>query len=243
MRLLLVGRFCTISEEALEGFVAFVFKAGDDAASPKNYHPITLLNADYRLSAKVLNARLAPMLAIQDLGAGQSNQPAFSGALIGDNIAFLQLLPEVLHAIVGRGLPTSAVLAFLDFQKASDFAHSPCDKAALETVGAADGFLRWTSAPLSSIRAAAIVYGHMSVPSGPMGGWCAPGLAPIAVLLAAALQCLLKECPSVGAEVIPGHVVHASHQYADDTRPLHRGPWTPNHSSGTWTQTSSKSLS
>ena len=33
------------------------------------------------------------------------------------------------------------------------------------------------------------------------------------------LLCWLKECPSVGVEVIPGYIVHAT-QYADDTQPL-----------------------
>ena len=88
-----VGHLGTIPEEILEGVVSLIFKAGD-AASPGNYRPIMLLNTDYRLLAKVLNARLAPVLA-RTLGPEQS---AFlPGRLIGDNVAFLQMLPEVLH--------------------------------------------------------------------------------------------------------------------------------------------------
>ena len=46
----------------MDGIVVPVFKAGD-AASPGNYRPITLLNTDYRLLTKILNARLDPALA------------------------------------------------------------------------------------------------------------------------------------------------------------------------------------
>ena len=214
-----VGQLGTIPEEMLEGVVSPIFKAGD-AASPGNYRPITLLNTDYRLLAKVLNARLSPVLA-RTLGPEQS---AFlPGRLIGDNVAFLQLLPEVLRANAGRGLPTSAVLAFLDFRKAYDTVSRSFLFAAMEAMGAGEGFIRWTSTLLSSTRAAAVVNGHVS----PQVKWTAgvrqgcPLSPSLYLFVAAALQCWLKECPSVGVEVTPGHVVHAT-QYADDTQPLLR---------------------
>ena len=214
-----VGQLGTIPEEMLEGVVSPIFKMGD-AASPGNYRPITLLNTDYRLLAKVLNARLAPVLG-RTLGPEQS---AFlPGRLIGDNVAFLQLLPEVLRANVGRGLPTSAVLAFLDFRKAYDTVSRSFLFSVMKAMGAGEGFLRWTSTLLSSTRAAAVVNGHVS----PHVQWAAgvrqgcPLSPSLYLFVAAALQCWLKECPSVGVEVTPGHVVHAT-QYADDTQPLLR---------------------
>ena len=214
-----IGHLGTVPEEMLEGVVTPVFKAGD-AASPGNYRPITLLNTDYRLLAKVLNARLTPVLA-RTLGPEQS---AFlPGRLIGDNVAFLQLLPEVLRANAGRGLPTSAVLAFLDFRKAYDTVSRSFLFAAMEAMGAGGGFLHWTSALLSSTRAAAVVNGHVSSPV----QWAAgvrqgcPLSPSLYLFVAAALQCWLRECPSVGVEVTPGHIVHAT-QYADDTQPLLR---------------------
>ena len=78
-----------------------------------------------------------------------------------------------------------------------------------------------TSTLLSSTRAAAVVNGHVS-PQVQCSAGVRQGcpLSPsLYLFVAAALQCWLKECPSVGVEVTPDHVVHAT-QYADDTKPL-----------------------
>jgi hypothetical protein len=188
----------------LDGVVVPIYKAGD-AAVPGNYRPITLLNSDYRLLTKILNARLAPVLA-RTLGPEQT---AFlPGRLIGDGISFMRLLPEVLKANAARGLPSSLFCR-------------PFLRAAMGALGAGPGLIRWTSTLLSSTKAAANVNGHISQPV----SWTAgvrqgcPFSPALYLFIAAALLCWLKECPSVGVEVIPGRVMHAT-QYADDTQPL-----------------------
>ena len=155
-----IGQLGSTPEEMLDGVVVPIFKAGD-AAQPGNYRPITLLNTDYRLLAKILNSRLTPALA-QALGPEQT---AFlPGRLIGDNIAFMQMLPEVLRSNAARGLPTSAALAFLDFRKAYDTVSRSFLFAAMSAMGAGPGLIRWTSALLSSTKAAAMVNGFVSPP-------------------------------------------------------------------------------
>ena len=212
-----IGQLGDIPAEMLDGIVVPIFKAGD-AAFPGNYRPITLLNTDYRLLTKILNARLAPALA-KTLGPEQT---AFlPHRLIGDGISFMQLLPEVLKANAARGLPSSAVLAFLDFRKAYDTVSRTFLRAAMEALGAGPGLIRWTSTLLSSTKAAANVNGHISQPicwtAGVRQG--CPLSPALYLFVAAALLCWLKECPSVGVEVIPGRIMHAT-QYADDTQPL-----------------------
>ncbi len=76
-----------------------------------------------------------------------SNETAFlPGRLIGDNIAFFQLLPELLRSNAQHGTqPTSAALAFLDFRKAYDIVLRPFLFAVMEATGAGPGLARWVT--------------------------------------------------------------------------------------------------
>ena len=71
------------------------------------------------LLAKLLAACLGPVLAA---AIGPEQTAFLPGRLIGDNITFLQLLPDCLrlnHTLYPN-LPSSAALIFLDFRKAYD---------------------------------------------------------------------------------------------------------------------------
>jgi hypothetical protein len=112
--------------------------------------------SDYRLLARVLATRLGPALA----PAIEAAQTAFlQGRQIGENILFLQLLPDLL-----RGEGRSAAVAFLDFQKAYDTVSRPFLFAAMEAMGAGEGLLRWVQLLLADTRAAADVNGWVSTP-------------------------------------------------------------------------------
>ena len=214
------GRTGSLPQHFLDGVLSPIFKS-DDAANLANYRPITLLNTDYRLLAKVLATRLAPVLATV-VGAEQT---AFlPGRLIGDNIAFLQLLPELLRSNAQHGTqPTSAALAFLDFRKAYDTVLRPFLFAVMEATGAGPGLARWAMLLLSHTAAAANVNGHISAPmvyeAGVRQG--CPLSPTLYLFIAWALSCWLKTCPAVGLEVTPGHKVYGM-QYADDASPILR---------------------
>jgi hypothetical protein len=203
----------------LDGIVHPFHKAGD-AADPANYRPITLLNTDYRLLAKILAARMGPVLAA---AIGPEQTAFLPGRLIGDNITLLQLLPEQLrrNAALANGLPSSVAVALLDFRKAYDTVSRPFLLVVMEAVGAGAGLIAWARVVLGDTSAAADVNGHVSglvrYEAGVRQG-CP--LAPLLYLFVAwALACWLKTCPAVGVEVRQGEVIHGD-QYADDAHPL-----------------------
>lgn len=160
------------------GVIRALPKKGD-LAEPANYRPITLLNADYRLLARVLASRIAPALAT----VVAPSQTAFlPGRRIGENVLFLQLLPGLLRAGLAGGdgasgsgasasaapaaaaarSPQQAAVAFLDFAKAYDTVQRPFLFAAMEAMGAGDGLMRWVRLLLLETKASAVVNGWNS---------------------------------------------------------------------------------
>ena len=214
-----IGTTGTLPAGFLEGAVCPFFKAGDDA-DPACYRPITLLNTDYRLLAKLLAARLGPVLAAS---IGPEQTAFLPGRLMGDNVTFLQLLPDTLrlnHSLRPH-LPSSAALIFLDFRKAYDTINRDFLYAIMAEVGAGPDLIRWARLLLSSTSACAVVNGHVSEPH-PYTAGVRQGcpLAPLLYLFISwALTCWLHACPAVGVEVRPGQVLRGD-QYADDTHTL-----------------------
>ena len=202
----------------LEGVVCPIFKSGE-RADVANYRPITLLNSDYRLMTKILATRLSPVLAA---AIGPEQTAFLPGRLIGDNIAFLQLLPEQLRCNLRKeGLSQTGVLAFLDFRKAYDTVSRDFLFQVMRTVGAGQGLLKWAETLLTDTTAAAEVNGCVSAKEAYKAGvrqGCP--LAPALYLFVAwALACWLRTCPSVGLTLGPGRVVYGT-QYADDAQVL-----------------------
>ena len=213
-----VGRTGQTPAGFTDGVLIVLFKKGD-TADAANYRPITLLNTDYRLLAKVLASRAAAVLS----GVISPEQSAFlPGRIIGDNIMLLQLLPACLRA-EGR----SAVVAFLDFVKAYDTVNREFLFAVMRTMGAGDGFLKWVRTLLSHTQFVALVNGFASAPAVSAEGvrqGCP--LAPLLYLFVAqALQCFLHvtaTTASSGIGIQLAGALRCSSQYADDTQVLLR---------------------
>ena len=94
-----------------QGLIVLLHKSGDPL-DPANYRPITLLNTDYRIFAKILASRLSHHLS----AIVEPEQTAFlRGRLIGENVHLLQLLPHLLSHH-----HRWAIVAFCDFHKAYD---------------------------------------------------------------------------------------------------------------------------
>ena len=203
-----IGASAQAPASFLEGVIVTLFKKGD-RADPASYRPITLTNADYRLLAKILVHRLAPVL---DDVIPQSQTAFLRKRLIGDNVLLLQLLPTYLQA-AGRG----GLVAFLDFYKAYDTAHRPFLLKVMEAVGVGPGFLHWASLLMSGTTSFAVVNGFWSPRVGIADGvrqGCP--LAPLLYLfIALALLCWLE---SEGFGVPVRGALLAALQFADDAQ-------------------------
>lgn len=190
-----------------DGVITILHKAGD-RTDPANYRPITLLNSDYRLYAKVLALRLNPVLAdIID-----PEQTAFvPGRQIGENIMTLQCLPLLL-----RRQQRHAFVVFCDFRKAYDTVDRDFLLRAMRELGVGEAFAGLVHRLLLGTRARAVVNGHVSTPAAFAAGvrqGCP--LAPLLYLfIAQALQRFLQR-RGIGIDVA-GRAL-AALQYADDT--------------------------
>lgn len=135
-----------------KGAIVVIYKSGS-RADPASYRPITLLNTDYRLLAKLLAYRLKSVQA----KVIEPEQTAFlPDRCIGDNIMLLQLLPHALPA------SSEAVAVFLDFTKAYDTVSRPFLYRLLQEAGLGGGFLRWVQLLLQQTLSCAVVNGHIS---------------------------------------------------------------------------------
>jgi hypothetical protein len=76
----------------LDGVIVAIFKKGQ-RTNPADYRPITLLNTDYRVLAKVLAFRLK---SVQGKLIGREQTAFLPGRHIGENVMMLQLLPHAL---------------------------------------------------------------------------------------------------------------------------------------------------
>lgn len=191
------------------GRVAPIYKAGD-AAQASNYRPITVLNADYKILAKVLTQRFGRALA-NSIGTEQS---AFlPGRHIGDGIALAQLLPAALSL---NQQPGAVVL--LDIAKAYDTVDRAFLYQVMRAHGASDGMVRWVQLLLQDTRAVACIHGHVSrAASWQAGVRQGCPLSPLLYLyVGEALACWLRSHPQLGV-VVDGQR-YVSNHFADDTK-------------------------
>ena len=206
-----IGSTHTMPRGFTLGAIVTLHKKGDRTEAG-NYRPISLLNADYRLLAKVLANRLKAAL---DPVIAPEQSAFLTGRDIGDNILTQQCTHRVLKRERRR-----AVVAMLDFYKAYDTISRPFLFEVMRIMGAGDSFLAWTQLLLSDTRAVAVVNGHRSAPV-PFEAGVRQGcpLSPLLYLfIGQALLVWLKHraaTAGVGVEVDGEQLVAVQH--ADDT--------------------------
>ena len=94
------------------GVITLIPKEDSDLSSLANWHPITLLNIDYKIASKVIAKRLEKVL----MCLINPDQTGFiKGRYIGQNI---RLINDILEQTKLRNIP--GILLQLDFQKAFD---------------------------------------------------------------------------------------------------------------------------
>ena len=172
-----------------------------------NYRPITLLNTDYRLLAKILAGRLAQVLGSV---IGLEQNAFLPGRQIADNVRLLQLLPHALP------VDSEGVVAFLDFRKAYDTVSRAFLFRLLELAGLGGDFLMWVKLLLHDTRSRACVNGFVSNPvSFKAGVRQGCPLAPLLYLLVGQALLLYLKSKQLGIQV-GGRLITAN-QFADDT--------------------------
>ena len=135
------------------GLIVLIFKGGDrDPCNLASYRPITLLNNDYRLLARVLCSRFArPLCAVIDV-----TQTAFlPGRWIGDNV--LTHLEEMAYLTTGG---QEACMVFLDFEKAYDRCERGWLYRCMERMGFPAIAVRWVRIMLAGTCAKVSLNGH-----------------------------------------------------------------------------------
>ena len=214
-----IGRSKRTPAGFLDGRVSALFKAGDPTVLG-NYRPLTLLNTDHKLLAKVLANRWSPVLSRT---VGQEQSAFLPGRHIGDRIWFLMLL--LLRPPVSGG-----AVALLDIVKAFDTIDRQFLYAMLREVGAG-AFVPWLQLLLTNTSACVVINGaaselvewHAGVRQG------CPFSPLLYLLVAWALSCHLQATPGIGIRV--GGVTHHCGLFADNTdvflpstRPRHVQP-------------------
>ena len=189
-----------------EGLITVLHKKGD-RQQPLNYRPISLLNTDYRLLAKVLaNRFLGPMSR-----ALPPSQTAFLlGRRIGENVQTFRALAELLME-----KEETAYLLFCDFAKAYDTIDRSFLLQVMERTGVGWATLHWIKLLLSNTTSRALVNGFISNPE-PFERGVRQGcpLAPLLYLFVAHSLFDLLEAKGHCLEM-PGLTI-TSQQYADD---------------------------
>jgi hypothetical protein len=189
------------------GVVIGIFKAGDTTLAA-NYRPITLLNTDYRLLARVLATRLQQVL-------GQAISPTQTAFIkkrrIGHNIITVQLL---LHALPAD---STVVAALLDFAKAYDTLDRPFLVELMHAMGVDLAYCRWVKTLLTNTRACACMNGFVSgmrmFYAGVRQG-CP--LSPLLYLFVG--EALLQYLQSKGIHITIHGIQLSATQFADDTQ-------------------------
>ena len=178
-----------------EALIALIFKKGG-RLDHKNWRPISLLNGDYKLCARVLAGRLLKVIATVVAPEQTCGVP---GCYIGENVAFLR---DVLELANEYNLPVA--LLSLDQEKAFDCVDWPF--LFTTKMGFGDSFIRWVRLLYTDVRSSVLVNGYTSCLCKPSRGVCqgCPSFPPFCMfflwkcwLLTSAVILILLVCASL----------------------------------------------
>jgi len=212
----------TLSPSQREGCTILLYKGEGLRTHVSSYRPITLLNADYKLLAKLLATRVGP--ALQEVI--HPTQTAFvPGRWIGENI-----LAHMDECDLLQQVPVPAAIVFTDFSKAYDTLDRGWLRRCLVHMGFPAPFLRWVDLLLASNTNRLLVNGWLSS-SFPLHGGVrqgCPASPPLYIVATQPLAAVLRhlERQHVARPIaLPGISVEVSWQHADDLT-LHLEPST-----------------
>ena len=193
-----------------QGVISLLPKDGKDLAHLKNWRPITLLNVDYKILAKVLAGRCKQLLH-------KLISPDQNGFVperyIGVNITkTMHILEEC------KRLNMNALLVNVDFEKAFDCLEWPFIKKSLEFFGFPSQYINWIMTLYHNISTCILNNGNISTFFEPERGvrqGC-PISPYLFVLAAETLALYLKQKSKIEGITINNTTFLLS-QFADDT--------------------------
>jgi hypothetical protein len=203
-----IGNLASTPAGFLDGVIVGIFKEGtNDPTIAASYRPITLLNIDYRLLAKIMAERLQVVL---DKAISPTQTAFVRGRRIGHNIITAQLL---MHALPDD---SQLVAALLDFSKAYDTIHRPFLLSVMAAMGVGPDYCQWVATLLSHTCACGYVNGFTSRQLEFFAGvrqGCP--LSPVLYLFVA--EALLRFLKAKGVKATVHGVDLTATQFADDT--------------------------
>ena len=143
-----------LSFEQKRGVLRLIPKKGKDLTNVKNWRPISLLNTDYKLLTHILAIRLQKILHTI-ISKDQSGY--LKGRNIGTNI---RSIFDVID--ISEKTNSSALLAFLDFEKAFDKLNWKFLQKTLKSFGFGDSFNKWVKILYTDIESCIINNGITS---------------------------------------------------------------------------------
>ncbi len=143
-----------LSLEQKRGIITLIPKKMKNRLYLKNWRPISLLNTDYKLLAKLLACRVRKVLQYLI----DSDQTGYiSGRFIGQNI---RTVDDILYFCENENLP--GIILTVDYEKAFDSLNWNFMLKALELFNFGGNFTRWVSVLYNNVEAAVTNNGHVS---------------------------------------------------------------------------------
>ena len=193
------------------GVISLSFKKGD-RLDPKNWRPISLLNVDYKLAARVIAGRL---LKVIHLVVDKDQTCGVPGRYIGENVA---LLRDVVYYCTSFNVP--AAILSLDQEKAFDRVDWDFMRATLSSMGFGPFFISWVNLFYHRVQSAVNVNGYLSS-FFPLSRGVRQGcpLSPLLYVLVSEVLAVNIRCnPRISGLALPGSPpLSPISQYADDT--------------------------
>ena len=144
----------SLSYSQKQGIISLIPKKNKDMLLLKNWRPLSLLNMDYKLIAKVIANRIKTVIK----KIIHSDQTGFvNGRYIGENLV---KLINVIEHCEENDIP--ALLISIDFEKAYDFVEWSAIKYALNFFNFGSNIIKWFQILYKGVNSCVINNGHFS---------------------------------------------------------------------------------
>ncbi len=144
----------SLSIEQKRGIITLLPKKEKNRLFLKNWRPISLLNTDYKILAKILANKLKKVLP---LIIDEDQTGYIMGRYIGQNI---RIIEDVIYYTEKNNLP--GIILSIDFEKAFDTVDWKYIKLALNKFNFGQNFIKWIDVIYNDIESCVMNNGHSS---------------------------------------------------------------------------------